>query len=154
MMQLALFEPDIAANAAAAMRLAACLEVPLHVIEPCGFAWDPVRLRRVGLDYLDHAHLVRHPAFAAFEEARRRQGTRLVLLTTAADLRLDHASFRPGDIVMGGRESGGVPEAVHAAADLRLRIPIAAGRRSLNLVTALAIALGEGLRQTRGWPPG
>jgi tRNA (cytidine/uridine-2'-O-)-methyltransferase len=153
-MQLALFEPDIADNAAAAMRLAACLAVPLHVIEPCGFAWDPVRLRRVGLDYLDHADLVRHPSFAAFEAPRREQGSRLVLLTTAAGLRLEDARFRAGDILMGGRESGGVPERVHAAADLRLRIPMALDCRSLNLVSALALALGVALCQTRGWPSG
>jgi tRNA (cytidine/uridine-2'-O-)-methyltransferase len=151
-MQLALFQPDIAANAAAAIRLAACLAVPLHIVEPCGFAWDPVRLRRVALDYLAHAEVIRHPSFAAFETRRRQAGARLVLLTTEADLRLDDARLRRGDILMGGPESAGVPAALHAAADLRLRIPIAAGCRSLNLVSALAVALAEGLRQTGGWP--
>jgi tRNA (cytidine/uridine-2'-O-)-methyltransferase len=150
--QLALFEPDNPLNVAAVLRLAACLAVPVTVIEPCGFVWDQRRLRRVGLDYLERATLTRLPSWSAFEEKRRAQHRRLVLLTTRAASRHDAIAYRPGDILLGGRESGGVPDAVHAEADLRVRVPLADGCRSLNLVSALAIVLGEALRQTGGFP--
>ncbi|MEM7021440.1 MAG: TrmH family RNA methyltransferase [Pseudomonadota bacterium] len=152
-MQLALFEPDNAANTAAILRLAACLAVSVAVIEPCGFVWDPRRLRRVGLDYLERVTVIRLPSWSAFETRRRDEGRRCVLLTTAAATRFDAVAFRPDDVLLGGRESRGVPPAVHASADLRVRIPLAAGCRSLNLVTALALVLGEALRQTGGLPP-
>lgn len=151
-LQLALFQPDNPVNVAAALRLAACLAVPVLIVEPCGFVWDQRRLRRVGLDYLGRAALTRLPSWAALETRRRAEGRRLVLLTTRASTRYDTVTYRPGDILLGGRESGGVPEAVHAAADLRVRVPLAAGCRSLNLVTALAMVLGEALRQTGGFP--
>jgi tRNA (cytidine/uridine-2'-O-)-methyltransferase len=151
--QLALFEPDNAVNVAAVLRLAACLAVPVVVVEPCGFVWDRRRLRRVGLDYLERVALSRVPSWSAFEARRRAEGRRLVLLTTRAATRHDAIAYRPGDILLGGRESVGVPDAVHASADLRVRVPLAAGCRSLNLVTALAIVLGEALRQTGGFPP-
>ena len=151
-MQLALFEPDNAANVGAVLRLAACLAVSVVIIEPCGFVWDPRRLRRVGLDYLDRVTVSRLPSWSAFEGRRRDEGRRCVLLTTTAATRFDAAAFRPDDILLGGRESLGVPPAVHASADLRVRVPLAPGCRSLNLVTALAIVLGEALRQTDGWP--
>lgn len=151
-MRIALFQPDIAANAAAVIRLAACLDVPLTVIEPCGFVWDDRRLRRVGLDYLQHAAIQRIASFAAFEEARRACNARLVLLTTGAGEAYHAVAYRPNDILLVGRESSGVPDAVHGAADLRVRVPMAPGRRSLNVVTALAMVLGEALRQTGGFP--
>ena len=150
-MQIALFQPDIAANAAAVIRLAACLDVPLTVIEPCGFVWDERRLRRVSLDYLEHATLDRVGSFAAFQEARRARTARLVLLTTHACRPYHAVAYQPDDILLVGRESSGVPDMVHAAADLRVRVPMAPGRRSLNVVTALAIVLGEALRQTGGF---
>ena len=150
--QLALFEPDNAVNVAAVLRLAACLAVPVLIVEPCGFVWDQRRLRRVGLDYLERVTLSRLPSWSAFEARRRAEGRRLVLLTTRAATRHDAIAYRPGDILLGGRESLGVPDAVHASADLRVRVPLAAGCRSLNLVTALAIVLGEALRQTGGFP--
>jgi tRNA (cytidine/uridine-2'-O-)-methyltransferase len=152
-MQLALFEPDNAANVGAVLRLAACLAVPVVVVEPCGFVWDPRRLRRVGMDYLERVAVTRLPSWSAFEARRRDEGRRCVLLTTAAATRFDAAVYRPDDILLGGRESQGVPQAVHDSADLRVRVPLAAGCRSLNLVTALAIVLGEALRQTGGLPP-
>jgi len=151
---LALFQPDIAANTAAAMRLAACLGVPLAIIEPCGFVWDERRVRRVGLDYAARVRLVRHPSWAAFERWRRQAGARLVLLTTGADRAYHELRYAAGDILLAGRESAGVPGEVHAAADRRVRIPIARGCRSLNVVTALAMVLGEALRQTGGFPGG
>ncbi len=151
-MIIALYQPDIAANAAAAIRLAACFAVPLQIIEPCGFVWHPGRLRRVGLDYVDRADMIRWPSWSAFDQARRGAGRRLILLTTAAQRGHHRVDYRPDDIILGGRESAGVPEAVHQAADLRVRIPIAAPCRSLNLVTALAVVLGEALRQTGRFP--
>jgi tRNA (cytidine/uridine-2'-O-)-methyltransferase len=151
-MQIALFQPDNPANVGAVLRLAACLAVPVVVVEPCGFAWDQRRLRRVGLDYLERVTLTRLPSWSAFEARRRGEGRRLVLLTTRAATRHDAVAYRGDDILLGGRESLGVPDAVHASADLRVRIPLAAGCRSLNLVTALAIVLGEALRQTGGFP--
>jgi tRNA (cytidine/uridine-2'-O-)-methyltransferase len=150
--QLALFQPDNAVNVAAVLRLAACLAVPVVIVEPCGFIWDQRRLRRVGLDYLDRVVVTRLPSWSAFETRRRAEGRRLVLLTTRAATRHDAVAYRQGDILLGGRESLGVPDAVHTSADLRIRVPLAAGCRSLNLVTALAIVLGEALRQSDGFP--
>jgi tRNA (cytidine/uridine-2'-O-)-methyltransferase len=151
-MELALFEPDNAVNVAAVLRLAACLAVPVVVVEPCGFVWDQRRLRRVGLDYLERVALRRLPSWSALEDRRHAEGRRLVLLTTRAATRHDAVAYRHDDILLGGRESLGVPDAVHASADLRVRVPLAPGCRSLNLVTALAIVLGEALRQTDGFP--
>jgi tRNA (cytidine/uridine-2'-O-)-methyltransferase len=151
-LQLALFKPDNAVNVAAVLRLAACLAVPVVVVEPCGFVWDRRRVRRVGLDYLERVALTRLPSWSALEARRHAEGRRLVLLTTRAASRHDAVAYRPGDILLGGRESQGVPDAVHASADLRVRVPLAAGCRSLNLVTAMAIVLGEALRQTGGFP--
>jgi tRNA (cytidine/uridine-2'-O-)-methyltransferase len=151
-MELALFEPDNAVNVAAVLRLAACLAVPVVVVEPCGFVWDQRRLRRVGLDYLERVALRRLPSWSALEDRRHAEGRRLVLLTTRAATRHDAVAYRHDDILLGGRESLGVPDAVHASADLRVGVPLAPGCRSLNLVTALAIVLGEALRQTGGFP--
>jgi tRNA (cytidine/uridine-2'-O-)-methyltransferase len=151
-LRLALYQPDIAANAGAVLRLAACLAVPVVVIEPCGFVWDDRRLRRAGLDYRDRAALERLPGFAAFEAWRRGELRRLVLLTTGGALDYQRVAYRPDDVLLAGRESAGVPPEVHAAADLRVRIPLAPGRRALNVVTALAMVLGEALRQTDGFP--
>jgi tRNA (cytidine/uridine-2'-O-)-methyltransferase len=151
--QLALYQPDMPTNAGAALRLAACLDLPLVVIEPCGFVWDDRRLRRVALDYLAGATLLRMASWSTFEARRRAEGRRLVLLTTRAETTHLAARYHPDDVLLAGRESAGVPEEVHGSADLRVRVPLAPGRRSLNLVTALAIVLGEALRQTSGFPP-
>jgi tRNA (cytidine/uridine-2'-O-)-methyltransferase len=153
-LRLALYQPEIAANAGAAIRLAACLGVPVLVIEPCGFVWDDRRLRRAGLDYLARATVTRFPSWAAFEAWRRAEGSRLIVLSTAGSEDYHKVAYRPGDVLLGGRESAGVPEAVHASADLRVRVPMAPGLRALNLVTALAVVLGEALRQTDGFPSG
>jgi tRNA (cytidine/uridine-2'-O-)-methyltransferase len=150
--QLALYQPDMPTNAGAALRLAACLDLLLVVIEPCGFVWDDRRLRRVALDYVADARLVRLPSWSAFEARRRAEGRRLVLLTTRAETTHLAARYRSNDVLLVGRESAGVPDEVHDCADLRVRVPLAPGRRSLNLVTALAMVLGEALRQTSGFP--
>ena len=151
--RLALFEPDIPQNVGALLRLGACFGVPLDIVEPCGFAFDPRRLRRVALDYLDHAEIVRHSSWQAYAAGRRgRPAGRLVLLTTAARARYCDFAFEPDDTLLVGRESAGVPEAVHDAADARLRVPLRPGLRSLNVAMAAAIVLSEALRQTRGFP--
>jgi tRNA (cytidine/uridine-2'-O-)-methyltransferase len=153
-MVIALYEPDIPQNAGTILRLGACLGIPVHFIGPAGFATTERAFRRAGLDYLEHATLVNHVSFAAFEEWRRKEGRRLVLLTTRADRTYTDFSFRPNDVLLSGRESSGVPAAVHSAADARLRVPMRAQLRSLNVAVALAMVLGEALRQTGGYPDG
>lgn len=148
-MRLALYEPDIPHNLGAFIRLSAGLGVPLDVIEPCGFPVDDKRIRRAAMDYYDLATLVRHASWAAFR--RDRPPGRLVLLTTTGAQRLPDATFRPDDILLLGRESAGVPPEVHAAADLRVRIPLQAGARSLNVALAASMVLSEALRQTSGF---
>ena len=147
-MQLALYQPDIAQNTGTMLRLAACLGVGVDVIAPTGFDMTDRALRRAGLDYLAHVEIVRHASFADFEAARQRSGSRLVLLTTRAEPPYTSFAFQATDILLVGRESAGVPETVHQAADARLRIPIRPGLRSLNVAVAAAMALGEALRQT------
>lgn len=146
-MRLALFQPDIPQNTGTILRLAACLGVEAHLIEPAGFPASDRAFRRAGMDYLDHVLLTRHASWEAFEAWRRVQGLRLVLFTTRAEASyLDHA-FDTHDILLFGRESSGVPEAVHAAAEVRLKIPIRPGLRSLNVAMTCAMALGEAMRQ-------
>lgn len=150
-MRLALFQPDIPQNVGAAIRLSACLNVGLDVIEPCAFALDDRSLKRAALDYGPLAHLTRHASWSAFLAARR-AGSRLVLLTTRGDTRFPEVAFRPDDTLLMGSESAGAPAEVHAAADVRLRVPLAPGARSLNVVTAATLALGEALRQNNAFP--
>jgi tRNA (cytidine/uridine-2'-O-)-methyltransferase len=150
-MRLALYQPDIAPNAGAMLRLAACLDVPVDIIEPCGFVFDHAKLRRAGMDYLHHVELIRHVSWDAFRPA---VPGRLVLLTTKASIVYTDAAFRPEDTLMVGRESAGVPDAVQDSADLRVRVPMRRGLRSLNVALAAAMVLGEALRQTGSWPAG
>lgn len=152
-MRLALYQPDIPQNTGTILRLAACLGVPVDVILPTGFDMSDRALRRAGLDYLDHVDLRRHADWAAFDAARRARDGRLVLLTTHGSLSHLDFAFRHDDVLMLGRESAGAPAHVHEAADARLRIPIRAGLRSLNIAVAAALVLGEALRQTNGFPP-
>lgn len=149
-MRLALFQPDIAPNAGAMLRLCACLGVAADIVEPCGFVWSDAKLRRAGMDYLDQVAVCRHPSWDAFRAARG--PGRLVLLTTRGDAALPDFRFAADDTLMVGRESAGVPDTVHAAADARVVIPMAPGARSLNVALAAAIALGEALRQTGRFP--
>lgn len=144
---LALYQPDIPGNAGALMRLAACLDFELHIIEPAGFRLDDAALRRAGMDYRDKARLVRHVDWDAFEAWRRSEGRRLLLMTTKAETSLYAFAFHPGDIILMGRESSGVPDTVHAAADHRLTIPMAKDMRSLNMALSAAMVVGEALRQ-------
>lgn len=149
--RLGLFEPDIPQNTGTLFRLAACFGIAVDLVEPAGFDSSDRNLRRAGLDYLGHVEIVRHVNFSAFEAFRHRSGLRLVLATTRATLSHVDAAFRHGDIILLGRESAGVPEAVHEAADLRIRIPMRPGLRSLNIAVAGAIILGEAMRQTGGF---
>jgi tRNA (cytidine/uridine-2'-O-)-methyltransferase len=147
-MQIALFQPDIPQNTGTILRLCACLDVAAHIIEPAGFATSDRRFRRAGMDYLDHVALRRHDSWPKFEEWRREAGFRLLLFTTkAAGSYLEHR-YDAADILLFGRETAGVPDEVADAADARLRIPIRAELRSLNLAMAAALAVGEALRQT------
>ncbi len=151
-MRIALYEPDIPQNTGTILRLAACLGVEAHIIEPAGFPVTDRAFRRAGMDYLNAATIVRHADWAAFELWRRTAGARLVLFTTRASKSyLDHA-FRAGDVLLFGRESAGVPERVYAAADSRLVVPLKPGLRSLNVAVTAAMVLGEALRQVDGFP--
>ena len=150
-MPIALFEPDIPQNTGTILRLAACLRIEAHLIEPAGFPVSDRAFRRAGMDYLDAVKLVRHASWDGFEGWRRGQARRLVLFTTRATTSyLDHR-YEGGDILLFGRESAGVPDHVHAAADVRLRIPMQPGLRSLNVAMTCAMAVGEALRQTGGF---
>lgn len=148
---LALYQPDIAQNAGTLARLAACLDLALHIIEPAGFPVGDAGFRRAGMDYLDRAAIYRHASFAAFEAWRTGEGRRLVLLTTRAALPYPAFAFRESDVLLMGRESAGVPDAVHALADARIVIPLVAGARSLNVAVAAAMVAGEALRQVGGF---
>ncbi|WGF86893.1 tRNA (cytidine(34)-2'-O)-methyltransferase [Marinivivus vitaminiproducens] len=142
-------QPDMAPNVGAAIRLAACLGIAVDLLEPFGFVYHPAKLRRIALDYLGHAAIRRHASFREFEAWRRTQGRRLVLLTTEAPCANTEAAYRADDVLMVGAEGSGVPREVHEAADLRVGIPMRPGLRSLNVVTAAAMVLGEALRQQR-----
>lgn len=152
-MRLALHEPEIPQNTGTIIRLGACLGLPVDIIEPAGFPWSERSFRRAGMDYLDHAEICRHVDFAAFRARCRAAGARIVLLTTKADLPYPDFAFQTSDVLLLGSEGAGVPEAVHACADARVRVPMRPGLRSLNVALAAAMVAGEALRQT-GWPGG
>lgn len=151
-MQLALFQPDIAGNVGTSLRTAACLGVAVHIIEPCGFAFSNVALKRAGMDYAAQADLIRHADWNAFAGHAANMGKRLVLLTTAGAIRIDQFAFGSDDILIMGAESSGVPDHVHDRVAARVAIPLQPGFRSLNVAVAAGIALGEALRQTKGYP--
>ena len=148
-MRLALYQPYQAGNVGTILRLAACLGVPVDIIEPCGFPLGDRTLKRAAMDYAELASIDRH---ASWEDYQGRVEGRLVLLTTRGGPRIDEAQLLVTDSLLMGAESTGVPDDVHARADLRVRIPQLAGTRSLNIAVAAGIALGEALRQTNGWP--
>lgn len=148
-MRLALHEPDIAGNVGTLIRTAACFGVAVDLIEPMGFAYSDRALARAGMDYAAGAEVARHVDWTAFEA---QVSGRIVLLTTAGAMPLWEAAFRADDVLLLGSEGSGVPAAVHARADLRVRVPMRAGFRSLNVAVAGGIVLTEALRQT-GWTP-
>ena len=149
-MRIALFEPEIAGNVGAVLRLAACLGAGVDLIEPMGFAWDDRRVRRTAMDYIDHVSVTRHASFEGFRATTG--SSRLVLFTTKGAQSAYDFSFRGEDILLFGKESAGVPPEVATICDARLRLPIRAEVRSMNLATAAALALGEALRQTGSLP--
>ena len=146
-LRVALLEPDIPQNTGTILRLAACLGVEAHIIEPAGFPTTDRAFRRAGMDYLDQVDIVRHQSWEAFETWRSAASARLILFTTRAQSSyLDHA-YQRGDVLLFGRESSGAGEKVHEAADARLVIPMRTGLRSLNVAMAAAMAVGEAMRQ-------
>lgn len=148
-MRLALYQPDIPQNTGAILRLAACLGVAVDLIEPFGFVWDDRHLKRAGMDYLEQVALTRHRSWEAFAASPR---GRLILLTTHGRVPYHRFDFRADDTLLFGRESAGVPEAVHRAAEARLVVPMRKGLRSINVAMSAAMVLGEALRQTGQFP--
>ena len=149
---IALYQPDIPQNTGTILRLCACLGIEAHIIEPAGFPVSDRAFRRAGLDYLDQVSIVRHESWAQFERWRQQEGSRLVLFTTKGAVPYFDHRFAAEDILLFGRESAGVPDEVHAAADARLVIPLRPGLRSINVAMAVAMVAGEALRQTGGFP--
>ncbi len=148
-MRIALYQPEIAGNVGAVLRLSACLGTPVDIIEPTGFVFSDAKLRRAGMDYIDRVSMVRHADWRTFHGW---SAGRLVLMTTKGAQSLYETAFLPDDILVFGSESAGVPDDVAAACALRVRIPLRAEARSLNLSVACGIAIAEGLRQTGGLP--
>ena len=147
-LRIALYQPDIAGNTGTILRLAACLGLSVDIIEPAGFDISDRSLKRAGLDYIASAALMRHVTWARFEDWRRQDGRRLVLASTKASAPYTALAYRPDDILLFGRESAGVPEDVHASADVRVTIPMVEGQRSINVAMSAAMIAGEALRQT------
>lgn len=152
MPDIALYQPDIPQNTGTILRMAACLGVTVHLIEPAGFPISDSALKRAGMDYLERASMRRHRSFADFELFRLTRNQRLVLLTTKAEDVYTEFQYRADDILLMGRESTGVPESIHELADARLTIPMIEGMRSLNVAVSTGMALGEVLRQTNTFP--
>lgn len=143
---IALYQPDIPGNTGAILRLGACMGIGIHIIGPAGFDLSDKALKRAGMDYIEVAALTRHDGWEEFEQWRSSLGHRLVLMTTKSDISYTDntvQTLKPRDVVLFGRESVGAPERVHEAADLRLTIPMAEGRRSLNLAMSVAMVAGE-----------
>lgn len=151
-MRLALYQPDIAQNTGTILRLAACLGVPVSIIAPAGFDMSDKALRRAGLDYLQHVTIARHESFTAFQAQMSAEYMRIVVVTRHAACAYTNFTFAAGDVLLLGRESAGVPERVHDAADARITIPMRPDLRSLNVAVAAGMVLGEGLRQTNTFP--
>ena len=149
MLRLAAYQPDIAANLGAMIRTTACLGVSLDVIEPCGFPFSVKALRRAAMDYADIADICRHDDWTSFLNCHN--GARIVLLSTRGTRSLWNFNFNKGDIVMVGRESAGVPDAVHDQVGASVYLPMPGGGRSLNVAITAGIALAEGLRQCGHW---
>ena len=151
---IALYEPDIPQNTGTIMRLAACLGLDVHFVGPASFPTTERAFRRAGLDYLDHVQLVNHVTFGDFNEWRLAERRRMVLLTTKTEAIYTGFGFAPNDVLLCGRESSGLPDAIHGAADARVRVPLRPHLRSLNVAVSLAMVVGEALRQTGGFPDG
>lgn len=155
-MRLALYQPDIPQNTGTLLRLGACLDLPIDIIEPCGFLFNEKAMRRAGMDYLDFSNYRRHNSwndFLDYREQHSQEYGRIILLTTHGNKSFVDFDFKPNDIILMGRESAGVPENVHQKADAQLLIPMNPNARSINMAISAAMAITEGLRQTGGFPP-
>ena len=151
-MRLALFQPDIPQNTGTLLRLGACVDLPLDIIEPCGFIFNEKAMRRAGMDYLEQVSYRRHNSWAeflAYRAANHDEYGRIVLMTTHAAMPYTEFEFKPNDVILMGRESAGVPEEVHQIVDARLLIPMNPKARSINMAVSAAMVVGEALRQTR-----
>ena len=148
-LRVALFEPDIPQNTGAILRLAACLGVGVDIIEPCGFTFSKQRLRRSGMDYLEHVDVKLHQSWEDFYDSRVRSSGRLLLLTTKSKLAYTSFDYHDQDTLLFGRESAGVPNRVHKAVGERLTIPMMLGMRSINVAQSVSMVLGEALRQVK-----
>lgn len=154
-MRLALFQPDIPQNTGTLLRLGACLDLPIDIIEPCGFMFNEKAMKRAGMDYLEMVSYKRHNSWLDFLQYRSEhmeEYGRIVLLTTHASVLYTDFKFQKNDIILMGRESAGVPEAVHQEADARLLIPMNAKARSINVAVSAVMVVGEALRQTGLFP--
>jgi tRNA (cytidine/uridine-2'-O-)-methyltransferase len=149
-MKLALYQPDIAPNVGTLLRLGACLNIQVDIIEPCGFPFGAKDLRRATMDYANLSSVIRHSSWESFVQSI--DNSRLVLLTTKSADTYTNCKFKPDDILVLGRESAGVPDHVHKRADLRVTIPMQTGMRSINVAMSAAMVLGEALRQTNSFP--
>lgn len=150
-----MFQPDIPQNTGTLLRLGACLDIELDIIEPCGFIFSKRTLKRAGMDYLDMVRYRRHHSWEHFLQYRAEHPEeygRIVLLTTHASEPYYNFEFRPNDIILMGRESAGVPEEVHQTADARLLIPMNHNARSINVAVSAVMVVGECLRQVNGFP--
>jgi len=151
-MRVALYQPEIAGNVGAILRLAACFNVPVDIVMPCGFAFSDARLKRAAMDYGRAATVDKHANFADFQRSCEDAGRRIILMSSHASIPLPDVVFQPDDVLLMGSESAGVPDDVRDLAALRVRIPMAPGFRSLNIAVSAGIALSEGLRQTGQYP--
>lgn len=147
MFHIALYQPDIPGNTGTIMRMAACLGVPMHIIEPAGFDLSDRNLKRAGMDYAEVANLTRHLSWDHFQDWRQQNGLRLILASTKASQNYTKLNYTPQDVLLFGRESSGVPDNVHQAADERVLIKMQPEMRSLNLAMSTAMIVGEALRQ-------
>lgn len=152
-MRLALYQPEIPQNTGTLLRTAACLQVDVDIVEPCGFVFSDKHLKRAGMDYLDLAKVIRHNDWDSFQSLRQAQdGRRLVLLTTKGAMAYTDFEFHENDVLLLGNEGSGVPQAVHNIVDARITVPMDANARSLNVAVAASMVLGEALRQTDTFP--
>jgi tRNA (cytidine/uridine-2'-O-)-methyltransferase len=147
MLRIGLYQPDIPHNTGAILRFAACMGVTVDLIEPAGFDLSERGMKRAGMDYLERAVLERHASFDAFQQNRLAAGRRIILLSTKAEQSYLEFAYQQDDVLLFGRESAGVPDAVHEAADFRLTVKMQPGLRSINLAMTVAMVAGEGLRQ-------
>ncbi|MGK2908505.1 MAG: tRNA (cytidine(34)-2'-O)-methyltransferase [Sphingobium sp.] len=151
-MRIALYQPEIAGNVGAILRLSACLGVSVDIIMPCGFTFSDARLKRAAMDYGQAADITKHANFDDFAQICRTAGRRIMLMSSHAATRLPQVTFAPDDVLLMGSESAGVPDDVRDSVDGRVRIPMAPGFRSLNIAVSAGIALSEALRQTGQYP--